>query len=409
MISGLQGIYDQPEIFHLVANSKTNVRCWSIIALDDKQNLRWRGWFIEKAAADCFMAAIREGYIPDYFRQVPIPCWLPGLGEEILEYQLQTTEFLTASPGVQQNWPVPVDWNDGNNTVETLAGGSSAEAGTQGGGGFGVSGRGGRGGGGGAYSAQSNITLSDPTAPYTIGNLGGDSWFNGTSLVSASVSAEGGAIPTGGNALNGIGTTKFSGGNGGARGVGNADTGGGGGGGGGSAGPGGDGRNGGDGVNGGSNGTTPSGGGAGGGGGANGSSSTAGSSGTNTSGGAGGNGPNGTGGGAVNGGGGLDGGGGGGFPAVQNVRGTGGAGGTNIAWSSNGVGGGGGGGGGTSGNNVQGSNGGAGGIFGGGGGGPGGGAAFGGGLGGIRGLGQQGIIVITYSPPAGGNRGYVFG
>ncbi len=409
MISGLQGIYDHAEIFDFVTKSG-NARCWRINAKDGEGAVRWQGWFTSKDAADRFMEAIEIGYIPDYLRPVPVPVWVPGTGEELLEYEMQTIEFLISSPGVQQNWPVPLDWNDVDNTIETLGGGANGENGTDGLGGGGLSGRGGRGGGAGAYSAETNVALSDPTAPYTVGNTSGDTWFNGTSLTVASVSAEGGALIVGGNALNGIGTTKFSGGNGGGNGGTSPEGGGGGGGGGGSAGPDGAGRNGGAGATG-----SNDGGGGGGGGGANGGSSSAGANGVGDSGGAGGNGPNGTGAGSAGGGGGLDGGGGGGRNENQDVSpgaAAGGAGGVNITWTPNGVGGGAGGGGGGAGliTDFPGTRGGPGGVYGGGGAGGGGGARISEGQGGAAGAGSQGIIVITYAPRGGRvGQGYVFG
>jgi len=127
--------------------------------------------------------------------------------------------FLTSG----SSWAVPSDWNPANNTIEVI-GASGASGGGNGGSGGGA--------GAGAYSKVSNIYLSGnvsysvgtggtPTA--TLGGDGGNTWFNGTSLSSASVSAEGGkggaggpsgASGTGGLAANGIGTTKYSGGNG---------------------------------------------------------------------------------------------------------------------------------------------------------------------------------------------------
>lgn len=95
-------------------------------------------------------------------------------------------------------------------------------------------------GGGGAYSAITNLTLTPGTSvTFAIGAggasgvTGGDTWFNGASLAASSVGAKGGVDSggssggAGGAAASGIGTTKFSGGNGG--GIGSLNPGGGGG------------------------------------------------------------------------------------------------------------------------------------------------------------------------------------
>ena len=136
-----------------------------------------------------------------------------------------TVVYLTSG----SSWTVPSDWNSSSNTIECIgAGGSGASSYSQG---FG-------GGGGGAYSLVSNLALTagamisygvgtggaSVTGGGSAGNAGGDTWFNGTSLSSCSVGAQGGkggnADPNlnaaqGGQAAAGTGTTKYSGGNGG--------------------------------------------------------------------------------------------------------------------------------------------------------------------------------------------------
>lgn len=96
--------------------------------------------------------------------------------------------FLTAG----STWTVPDDWNSAANTIECIGAG---------GGGYG-NGTASSGGGGGAYSRSSNLKLTPGTVvSYRVGAggpgnsqtvNGGDTWFNGTGLSSASVSAEGG-------------------------------------------------------------------------------------------------------------------------------------------------------------------------------------------------------------------------
>lgn len=276
-----------------------------------------------------------------------------------------TRIFLTTKGA--NTWTVPSDWNNDDNTIETIGGGAGGYL-------YGA------GGGGGAYSRISNLTLT-PGASITtqvgangaVSTAGGDSWFNASNLASSSVGSKGGSSGvfggTGGANSSGIGTTKFSGGNG-------SRSDGGGAGGGGAAGRRGPGKD------GGQSGELGGTGGAGGGG-AGGGSSTAGttvSSGTTS--GAGGAGSDGTGGGATNGGVGSastdhSGGGGGGGDGPSGVGGAGGAG---KDWDAT-HGSGGGGGGGAS----------AGGV----------GALYGGG-GASSAIGGQGIIVITYTPTGGG-------
>ena len=126
-------------------------------------------------------------------------------------------------------WPVPQDWNSAANTIECLGpGGDGANSGYA--------------GGGGAYSKISNLVLTPRgTAAYNVGTPGNDTWISNTGVAPTSTSegvlAKAGQLGTvgnlGGAAASGIGTTKFSGGNG-------ASVGGGGG----AAGPGGNGGNG---------------------------------------------------------------------------------------------------------------------------------------------------------------------
>lgn len=159
------------------------------------------------------------------------------------------TIFLT-TPGLQ-TWTVPSDWSD-TNFIECLAAGGSGAAAADAGSGCG-------GGGGGAYSAISNLVGLSPgqAINYQVGagspsltcRFGvpvsnklygqpqffdivptatyGHTFFNGLTLASSSVGAEqgwggqagvfsGGSGGPGGKAANGIGSIKFSGGNGGS-------------------------------------------------------------------------------------------------------------------------------------------------------------------------------------------------
>ena len=89
------------------------------------------------------------------------------------------------------SWAVPADWNNASNKIEVIGGGG----GGNGGGGTGNGG----GGGGGGYSAITNLTLTPgSTVSYNVGlggaAAGGNTWFNGSSLSNASVSAQGGGV-----------------------------------------------------------------------------------------------------------------------------------------------------------------------------------------------------------------------
>lgn len=306
-------------------------------------HVAWRGQFEDRGDADAFLWAIANGRLhkePALWR-LCTPEWNPDLGDHLV-YEFATVTYLTTA-GSLLTYTRPTDWNNSNNSVELIAGGAGGGRGNPG-----TAGKGGQGGG--AYSKSSNITIGS-TASYQVGiggprnntagnagTSGGDSWFNGTSLGAASVSAQGAAAVntqaggTGGQAASGIGSIKYNGGNGG-------------------------------------NGQSTNG--AGGGGGGAGGYTGAGANGTNGASGNGGNGGNGSAGS-------------GGAGATAQ----GGVGGNGNEWSGFGAGGGGGGGAGTPGA------GGAGGNYGGGGGG--GGTSSGGSAGGGNGI--QGLIRIVYEP-----------
>lgn len=146
------------------------------------------------------------------FTPPPPSATLPYSGPTVTE-----TIFLTSGT----SWTVPSNWNSSNNSVEVIGAG---------GGGSSVSSGAGYGGGGGAYAKVTNVSLT-PGASVTyqvgaagaVGAKGGDTYFNGTGTLCSSqtVCAKGGlGGPSGPN--NGatttpsIGTTKYSGGNGGA-------------------------------------------------------------------------------------------------------------------------------------------------------------------------------------------------
>jgi hypothetical protein len=84
------------------------------------------------------------------------------------------------TPGAA-SWTVPSDWNSSNNYVEVISGGDSgAPAGATGA-------RANTGGGGGGYARKSNISLTiGASVSYTVGGIGGESWFSGSTIVRAS-------------------------------------------------------------------------------------------------------------------------------------------------------------------------------------------------------------------------------
>ncbi len=107
-------------------------------------------------------------------------------------------------------WDVPLDWNNGNNSIEVWGGGarSHAASGPKSSGPWG-------GGGAGSYARGDNIALTPgATIQVRIASQAGDTCFNATSLANAqsngdsvSVAAEGGV-----DGINNGGTTGTSGG-----------------------------------------------------------------------------------------------------------------------------------------------------------------------------------------------------
>lgn len=139
--------------------------------------------------------------------------------------------FLTSGT----TWTVPVDWNSQDNTIEVIGSGGF---------GFDCGGVGSVGGGGGGYSKIGNFSAA-PGASIAINFTLNDStgtgahvWFGSSGTVFAagghdgvgSLVCTGGAVKgQGGQASDGVGTTKFSGGDGGSGSGGGSGTGSGGG------------------------------------------------------------------------------------------------------------------------------------------------------------------------------------
>src|SRR5260370_19480654 len=136
--------------------------------------------------------------------------------------------------GASSPFTSPSDWNNANNSVETIAGGGASARGAS-------TSTGGGGGGAGAYNKITNFTFATPgatTAAFGVGahgvnngttvTNGGDTWFNSAAFptTGTAVGARGGAAPAsitaaaggaGGLAANGFPTTSPPGRDGGAR------------------------------------------------------------------------------------------------------------------------------------------------------------------------------------------------
>jgi hypothetical protein len=152
---------------------------------------------------------------------------------------VDTVIFLTTTGA--GSWTVPDDWNSAANTIEVIGGGGGGAGQTDFAGGVSC-----YGGNGGDYAKVSNVTLTPAASvPYAVGaggaggvglgsggtgtsgngTAGGNTFFGNASYGSATVAAKGGQVGTANSytaavaqdaATNGIGTTKYSGGQGGA-------------------------------------------------------------------------------------------------------------------------------------------------------------------------------------------------
>src|SRR5262249_55499373 len=99
-------------------------------------------------------------------------------GEEVV-FPVLAQSFLTSSPGSNQTWTSPGDWNNTANTVECVGGGGGA-GGAQNGGASGA--EVGTGGGGGEYAKITNFSVAAPgttTATYNVGSGGGGNTLTG--------------------------------------------------------------------------------------------------------------------------------------------------------------------------------------------------------------------------------------
>ena len=148
-----------------------------------------------------------------------------SLGDSVITESSGTPIVIALTPGTT-TWTVPADWNNFINTIEAVGGGGGGRY------------YDGGGGGGGAYSKISNAILTSGTVITVAigtggasgmgsGGYGGDTSFGSILLAKGGTGAYSRSGQPGGQASAGIGTVKYSGGNGGTS---NGDCGGGGGG-----------------------------------------------------------------------------------------------------------------------------------------------------------------------------------
>jgi hypothetical protein len=126
---------------------------------------------------------------------------------------LLAQDFIVSPAGSIGAYTVEPDWNDADNSIESIgagAGGSNAAVNYA--------------GQGGGYSKITNLSLirgapvayqiGAPGAGGPTGAAGGDTWFNGATLAASSVGAKGGAAAgfSNDNTALGVGTVKYNGG-----------------------------------------------------------------------------------------------------------------------------------------------------------------------------------------------------
>lgn len=186
---------------------------FSLTARLDDGHVVWRGWFDDRDDADAFLWALANETIeqePELWR-MPMPGWYPGLGEGV-HYEFLTTTFVTNTATV--SFDTPTDWDNSNNTIRCLAGGTNGLTSASL---FAADG-----GIGGGYSSSTAVTLAG-TFQIQIGAAnGGSTFFNGANVAGATVSATVGTNT-------GNGATKRNGGSGGTGNQGTGLSGGGGG------------------------------------------------------------------------------------------------------------------------------------------------------------------------------------
>jgi hypothetical protein len=203
----------------------------------------WCGWFDDRDDFDAFLWALVNNTLrfDRELWRLPAPWWHPDFNYPDIFYDFTVTKFITSTSASNQTDTIPSDWNTINNNVDLIGSGGS------GGAAFSTTlTRVAAGGGAGGWSQQVNISVAPggtvtfflnaggsgvtaSTGTAATGNLGTDTWYNGTALIGSSVGAKGGtgggaqiAASTtavggvGGALASGVGSSRSSGGSGGS-------------------------------------------------------------------------------------------------------------------------------------------------------------------------------------------------
>lgn len=196
----------------------TTKTLFSVSAKSNDGVCLWMGVFECREDFDAFLWAIANGSLKNEraLWDLPTPSWQPWMGE-LITYDFATTTFLTATTAT--SYSRPTDWNNANNSIETVGPGAPGNTITTSSSSCG-------GGGGGAYSKATNQTI-DATNTYKCGpgttTTSDVTYFKNNSsvtLCSAYGGVRGGAVSggtgssvgTGGLASSGVGSLKYNGG-----------------------------------------------------------------------------------------------------------------------------------------------------------------------------------------------------
>lgn len=171
----------------------------------------WRGWFDDRDDADAFLTAavMRTLHIQRALCHLPDPIWSPGwYRDEDIVWQYAVTTYYTSGT----SWTVPSDWNNSSNEIIAIGGGGTASQS----GGAKAPYTGTTGAGGGACSKAVNQTYTaSASRTRQIGGVETDTYLRADDNSTNAVLAKAGqANGNGGAAGSGVGSTKYSGGNG---------------------------------------------------------------------------------------------------------------------------------------------------------------------------------------------------
>jgi hypothetical protein len=199
----------------------------------------WSGWFESRDDFDVFLWSIitKKLKTQKALWNLPTPSWTPDIGVNV-SYDFSTITAIVSPITTVSTYTTPLDWNNANNSVETIGGGASGGVRRQ----NGV--RTGTGGGGGGYSKSTNLTLTtggsnsysiglggagvSTASSVTVNGIdGGQTWFGATTYAASTVGSNAGlngigststaATAGGAGGATGRGTTLFAGGAGGGK------------------------------------------------------------------------------------------------------------------------------------------------------------------------------------------------